>query len=63
MTDPRLPGALLKMTSVWMEYMDRDSRKWFIHNLKKLVLTQDFMYPNGKQDDGGVLPSNPFMDK
>lgn len=60
MTDPRLAGALLKMTSQWMEHLDSKSRKWFIQSLKQMVPKQDFTYPNGKTDDGKKLPQNPF---
>lgn len=61
--DPRLPGALLKMTSRWMEHLDRDSRTWFIGSLKKLKPKMDFNYPNGKKDQGEVLPTNPFREE
>lgn len=59
MSDPRLPGALLKLVTQWSAHMDRDGRKWFRIALKKILADQDFMYPNGKTDVGDRLPLKP----
>lgn len=58
--DPKLPGALLKMTARWMEYLDRDSRIWFLKSLKQLKPRMDVNYPLGRRDQGDRLPTNPF---